>query len=153
MQAALVEIASAQCGYYLNGMIVTTVAFLRTNPDPSDGAIKDVLRYNLFRCGVHLEILAVVRRPDSADPEQLEPFVIVRADGLVTAFNGHVDLGAGIRTALAQIVAEELDVAFNHVTMILGDTALTPDHGPTIASETIQISAVPLRRAVAQARR
>jgi nicotinate dehydrogenase subunit B len=98
-------------------------------------------------------ILAVVRGSDSADPERLEPFVVVGADGCVLAFNGHVDLGTGIRTALAQIVAEELDVAFARVTMILGDTALTPDQGPTIASETIQITAVPLRRAAAQARR
>ena len=98
-------------------------------------------------------VLAVVRGSDSADPERLEPFVVVGADGAVLAFNGHVDLGTGIRTALAQIVAEELDVAFARVTMILGDTALTPDQGPTIASETIQITAVPLRRAAAQARR
>jgi nicotinate dehydrogenase subunit B len=96
-------------------------------------------------------VLAVVRG-QSDDPELLEPFVIVGADGGVMAFNGHVDLGTGIRTALAQIVAEELDVAFSAVTMILGDTALTPDQGPTIASETIQITAAPLRRAAAQAR-
>jgi nicotinate dehydrogenase subunit B len=88
----------------------------------------------------------------TADPEGLELFVIVHADGSVTAFNGHVDLGTGIRTALAQIVAEELDAAFECVTVILGDTALAPDQGPTIASETIQVAAVPLRRAAAQAR-
>ena len=97
-------------------------------------------------------VLAVVRGVGD-DPEWLEPFVVIGADGRVLAFNGHVDLGTGIRTALAQIVAEELDVAFSAVTMILGDTALTPDQGPTIASETIQITAVPLRRAAAQARR
>ncbi|WP_170149683.1 molybdopterin cofactor-binding domain-containing protein, partial [Rhodoplanes roseus] len=102
--------------------------------------------------------LAVVKPPAgivdvaAADPETLEPFVLVDADGTVTAFNGHVDLGTGIRTALAQIVAEELDVGFARVTMVLGDTALTPDQGPTIASETIQITAPALRRAAAQAR-
>ncbi|MFD2181803.1 molybdopterin cofactor-binding domain-containing protein [Rhodoplanes azumiensis] len=95
---------------------------------------------------------AGVRDPATADPETLEPFVIVEASGAVTAFNGHVDLGTGIRTALAQIVAEELDVGFARVAMVLGDTALTPDQGPTIASETIQITAPPLRRAAAQAR-
>ena len=97
-------------------------------------------------------ILAVVRG-DGDDPERREPFVVVGADGMVLAFNGHVDLGTGVRTALTQIVAEELDVSFSAVTMILGDTALTPDQGPTIASETIQITAVPLRCAAAQARR
>ncbi len=79
-------------------------------------------------------------------------FLAVHADGSVTAFNGHVDLGTGIRTALAQIVAEELGVAFESVAMILGTTTAAPDQGPTIASETIQVAAVPLRQAAATAR-
>ena len=79
-------------------------------------------------------------------------FVAVCADGRVLAFNGHVDLGTGIRTALAQLVAEELDVAFERVEMVLGHTEAAPNQGPTIASASIQISAVPLRRAAAQAR-
>jgi nicotinate dehydrogenase subunit B len=83
----------------------------------------------------------------------VEVFLVLAADGSITAFNGHVDLGTGVRTALAQIVAEELDVPVERVTMILGDTARVPDQGPTIASETIQVTAVPLRRAAAQARR
>ena len=58
----------------------------------------------------------------------------------------------GIRTALGQIVAEELDVSFARVVVVLGDTSRVPDQGPTIASETIQITAVPLRKAAAQAR-
>ena len=75
-----------------------------------------------------------------------------RPDGAVTAYNGHVDLGTGIRTALGQIVAEELDVSFARVVVVLGDTTRVPNQGPTIASETIQITAVPLRNAAAQAR-
>ncbi|OZI25792.1 aldehyde dehydrogenase [Bordetella genomosp. 9] len=70
----------------------------------------------------------------------------------VLAFNGHVDLGTGIRTALAQIVAEELDIPLARLDMVLGHTNATPNQGPTIASASIQISAVPLRRAAAQAR-
>ena len=61
VRAAFVESAGAQCGYCLNGMIVTTVAFLNQNPDPSDAQIHDALRYNLCRCGAHLEIVAAVR--------------------------------------------------------------------------------------------
>ena len=94
--------------------------------------------------------LLVVR--DSADAQAVEIFVIVGADGRVTAFNGHVDLGTGIGTALGQIVAEELDVPFDRVTVVLGDTARTPNQGPTIASETIQVTAKPLRHAAATAR-
>jgi len=85
-------------------------------------------------------------------PALPDVFVAVRADGEVLAFNGHVDLGTGIRTALAQIVAEELDVPLASVRMVLGHTDATPNQGPTIASATIQISAQPLRRAAAQAR-
>ena len=102
--------------------------------------------------------LAVVRPTapkadlSSAPANLLEPYILVAATGEVTAFNGHVDLGTGIRTALAQIVAEELDVAFERIVMLLGDTDVAPDQGPTIASETIQLSAIPLRRAAAQAR-
>jgi nicotinate dehydrogenase subunit B len=81
-----------------------------------------------------------------------ETFITITADGTITAFNGHVDLGTGIRTALTQIVAEELDVSLGRVAMVLGDTSLTPNQGATIASETIQITAVPLRKAAAQAR-
>src|SRR6266567_1470379 len=94
--------------------------------------------------------LSVVRAAGSEGA--LETFIKISADGSVTAFNGHVDLGTGIRTALGQIVAEELDVSLARVVVVLGDTSQVPDQGATIASETIQISAVPLRNAAAQAR-
>ncbi|MCB8874532.1 molybdopterin cofactor-binding domain-containing protein [Acidisoma silvae] len=97
--------------------------------------------------------LVVVRdKANATGADDVEIFVIVSADGRVTAFNGHVDLGTGIGTALGQIVAEELDVAFPRVTVVLGDTERTPNQGPTIASETIQVSAKPLARAAATAR-
>ncbi len=96
--------------------------------------------------------LSVIRRIDSGAAGAFETFLRISARGDVTAFNGHVDLGTGIRTALGQIVAEELDVAFARVVVVLGDTSVVPNQGPTIASETIQITAVPLRKAAAQAR-
>jgi CO/xanthine dehydrogenase Mo-binding subunit len=83
---------------------------------------------------------------------QVASFITLQADGRVIACNGHVDLGTGLRTALAQIVAEELDVPFDRVTMVMGDTDRTPDQGPTTASASIQSAAVPMRRAAAQAR-
>jgi nicotinate dehydrogenase subunit B len=96
--------------------------------------------------------LSVVRPAGSAAEATFETFIRITADGSVTAYNGHVDLGTGIRTALGQIVAEELDVSFARVVVVLGDTSVVPDQGATIASETIQITAVPLRKAAAQAR-
>src|SRR4030081_417706 len=93
--------------------------------------------------------LLVVQRPVSG---AFETFIKITSDGSVAAYNGHVDLGTGIRTALGQIVAEELDVSFARVIVVLGDTSRVPNQGATIASETIQITAVPLRNAAAQAR-
>src|SRR6476661_1955016 len=93
--------------------------------------------------------LVVVRTVDELTSET---FIRITADGSVSAYNGHVDLGTGIRTALGQIVAEELDVSFARVVIVLGETSVVPNQGATIASETIQITAVPLRKAAAQAR-
>lgn len=70
----------------------------------------------------------------------------------VYAFNGHVDLGTGIQTALGQIVADELDIQTTQLRMVLGHTEASPNQGPTIASASIQISAIPLRKAAAQAK-
>ena len=83
--------------------------------------------------------------------EGSEVLLAVWDDGSVTALHGHVDLGTGIRTALGQIVAEELDVAFDAVHVVLGSTAIAPNQGATIASASIQIHGDPLRRAAAQA--
>ena len=91
---------------------------------------------------------AVPANPAEGD----EILIAVWDDGSVTALHGHVDLGTGLRTALAQIVAEELDVELGAVNMVLGSTALVPNQGATIASASIQIHAVPLRQAAAQAR-
>ena len=93
--------------------------------------------------------LSVVRPTETG---AFETFIKITSDGSVNAYNGHVDLGTGIRTALGQIVAEELDVSFARVVVVLGDTSVVPNQGATIASETIQITAVPLRKAAAQAR-
>ncbi|MBL8356084.1 MAG: xanthine dehydrogenase family protein molybdopterin-binding subunit [Delftia acidovorans] len=84
--------------------------------------------------------------------DRVSSFIAIGADGSVTAYHGHVDLGTGIRTSLAQLVADELDVQFEHITMVLGHTGRTPNQGPTIASNTIQVDAIPMRKAAAQVR-
>jgi nicotinate dehydrogenase subunit A len=61
VQRAFIEKQGAQCGYCLNGMIIRTVALLKVISAPSEGQIRDALRYNLCRCGAHEEILASVR--------------------------------------------------------------------------------------------
>src|SRR5213595_644342 len=96
--------------------------------------------------------LSVVRSASPVEAVKFETFIKITSDGTVIAYNGHGDLGTGIRTALGQIVAEELDVSFARIVVVLGATTRTPNQGATIASETIQITAVPLRKAAAQAR-
>ena len=62
VQAAFIHEQAAQCGYCLNGMIMTTKALLTINPHPSRDEISEALRYNLCRCGAHLEILRAAMR-------------------------------------------------------------------------------------------
>jgi nicotinate dehydrogenase subunit B len=111
-------------------------------------------------------VLLVLRDPPPAAPpapgqpptvpanpaEGSEVLLAFTDDGHAVALGGHVDLGTGLQTAYAQLVAEELDLPLDRVTVILGDTARAPNQGPTIASTSIQLHAQPLRQAAAQAR-
>ena len=62
LQAAFVAEQAAQCGYCINGMIMTASAFLAQNPKPSEQQIRAALDGNLCRCGTHMRILRAVRR-------------------------------------------------------------------------------------------
>jgi CO/xanthine dehydrogenase Mo-binding subunit len=84
---------------------------------------------------------------------EVDSFLAVGKDGSVTMYTGKVDLGTGTRIALPQMVAEELDVALDKIKLVEGDTALTPDQGPTWGSLSIQIGGVQLRQAAATARK
>ncbi|MGO9629482.1 MAG: molybdopterin cofactor-binding domain-containing protein [Xanthobacteraceae bacterium] len=82
----------------------------------------------------------------------VDTFLAIDSAGAVTIYSGKVDLGTGVRTALAQIAAEELEVPFRSVTIVQGDTALTPDQGPTFGSLSIQVGGVQIRNACALAK-
>lgn len=62
VQQAFIDEQAAQCGYCLNGMIMSTVGLLAKNPMPTDAQIRDALSHNLCRCGTHIEILRAVHR-------------------------------------------------------------------------------------------
>lgn len=62
VQQAFIDEQAAQCGYCLNGMIMTTVALLARDPDPDEADVRRELSGNLCRCGTHVEILRAVRR-------------------------------------------------------------------------------------------
>src|SRR5262245_23132183 len=91
--------------------------------------------------------------PRSLAPDDVDAFLTIGEDGAVTIFTGKVDLGTGIRTALRQIAAEELDVSYERIHLVEGDTAFTPDQGPTWGSLSIQVGGVQIRQAAATARR
>ncbi len=84
--------------------------------------------------------------------DAVDGFLAIHADGSVTLFSGKVDLGTGARAALRQMAAEDLDVAIERITMIEGDTALTPDQGPTAGSMGVSRGGMQIRRAAATAR-
>ncbi len=83
---------------------------------------------------------------------RLDRWLRVNRDGTVTAFPGKVEIGQGILTALAQIVAEELDVALERVRLAPADTRYSPDEGMTSGSMSITDGGTALRYAAAEAR-
>jgi len=86
-------------------------------------------------------------------PDQLSSYVAVNADGTVSAFFGKMDMGHGLTVAIAQIVAEELDVPFKRVKVFMGDTANSVNQGGASGSTGIQFGGKQMRMASAEARR
>jgi nicotinate dehydrogenase subunit B len=86
-------------------------------------------------------------------PDELDSWIAVLPDGRVRAFFGKMDMGQGVDVAIGQIVAEELDVAFDRVTVVMGDTAFTCNQGGASGSTGVQRGGVTLRLAAAEARR
>src|SRR5262244_1680406 len=86
-------------------------------------------------------------------PDQLSSYVAVNADGTVAAFFGKMDMGHGITVAIAQMVAEELDVPLKAVKMYLADTATSVHQGGASGSTGIQLGGKQMRMAAAEARR
>ena len=86
------------------------------------------------------------------DPTSLDSWLAITPDGLVTFYTSKVELGTGTITALAQIVAEELDVPFDKIKMDSGDTSRTIEQGSTVGSRTIERAGPQIRQAAAAAR-
>src|SRR5579872_7551140 len=85
-------------------------------------------------------------------PTQLDSWLVVGSDGVITVFTSKVDLGTGVLTALSQVMAEELDVSFQRIHMITGDTAQTIDQSQTSGSRTLHKAGPQLRQAAAAGR-
>ena len=86
------------------------------------------------------------------EPERVEERIRIEPDGTVVALSGKIEFGQGIRTAFAQLVADELDVPIEKVRVVLGDTDHVPHDMGTFGSRSVAQEAPLLRRAAAYAR-
>jgi aerobic-type carbon monoxide dehydrogenase small subunit (CoxS/CutS family) len=151
-----------QCGYCQPGQTLAAVALLEKNPAPDDSAIDDWMSGNLCRCGTYPRIRSAIHAaaamlaagehpaPLVAKPEPevrrltaeemadpVHPYIRIRQDGTVVAFSTQIEMGQGIHTGLATIVAEELDADFDSVRVVnaangvgpTGDVYGNPDVG------------------------
>ena len=91
-------------------------------------------------------------RADQDLPDDYNAFLRIGEDGRVACFTGKIEMGQGIITSLAQMLADELDVAVDQVDMVMGDTDLCPFDMGTFGSRTTRFFGPPLRQAAASAR-
>lgn len=141
------------------------MAKVHTSPTPSPALTGTSRRDFLVSCGAlvvgasapwlagpaYAQSNATVKPALSAD--ELDSWIAIAPNGSVEAYYGKVDLGQGLAVAIAQIVAEELDVAYGKVSIIMGNTASSLNQGGASSALGIQSGAKPLRNAAAEARR
>ena len=174
---AFIAEQAMQCGYCVSGVLISAAALLRRNPDPSEAEVRAALDRNLCRCGAHNRMVrAVLRAAGRGSPHEHAPnaparlrpgalpgnlranprlsqWLAVLADGIVEVSPGKVEIGQGILTALAQIVADELDVEPAARAPRAGDArrAARTKASPRAASRC-RIAALALRHVCAEAR-
>ena len=177
LQEAFIEEQATQCGYCTPGMVIAAQGLLNQQRYPTEAHINQALDGHLCRCGTHERVRRAIKlriaRPDSQPlyetwelapiPERQElPQILTRYPNLddwirvdpadtLTVFSGKVEYGQGLKTALAQIAAEELDVSLGRIRMVMGDTDQTPDEGMTLGSMSLQTSGVAIRQVAAEA--
>lgn len=185
VQQAFLEEQAAQCGYCVNGMIMSVAGMLERDAQPDEAAIQDTLAGHICRCGAQHRMLRAVRRlaghdqpacasvrqlprsGNASEPEEtraeppgaltaaplVEQWLRPLEDGGVEVFSGRVELGQGVRTALAQVVAAELDLPIEQVVVRSAATDATPDEGYTAGSASLEQGGAALARAAAAYRR
>ena len=126
-----------------------TLALNRRQFLKTSGAL--VVGFSLFRPGKVFAQFATLPSGD-IDPTQLDSWLAITPDGYVTFYTSKVEIGTGTITALAQIVAEEMDVPFEKIKMDSGDTSRTIEQGSTVGSRTIERAGPQIRQAAAAAR-
>jgi nicotinate dehydrogenase subunit B len=86
-------------------------------------------------------------------PDKLSSYISIERDGTVVAYYGKIDGGQGLESAIAQLVAEEIDVPWERVRVVMGDTGLTVDMGGSTAGNGIRQGGIIMRQTAAEARR
>jgi CO/xanthine dehydrogenase Mo-binding subunit len=89
------------------------------------------------------------------DPDfrQLDSWIVIRPDNTATFYVGKTDLGQGTGTAFRQIMSDELDIAYENTSCVMGSTDVTVDQGGSGGSDALQTDGWPMRRVAAEARR
>lgn len=180
VQLAFLEEQAGQCGYCINGIMMTVAALAATeSPDRRD--VVAALDDHICRCGTHARIIGAACRsldiegvpsPQSVEARPLpvadgaarppatipvgmrvEDRLRLRADGTIEALPGKVELGQGIRTALAQVVAANLGLPVEQVHVAAVRTGTSPDEGFTSGSMSLEQGGVRLAAAAVAFRR
>ena len=99
-----------------------------------------------------VKLLAFKAAPHEELPTDFNAFLRINEDGTVSGFTGKIEMGQGANTSLTQMLAEELDVAYDDVDLLMGDTDLCPWDRGTFGSMTTRIFGIPFRQAAAEAR-
>ena len=132
-----------QCGYCQPGQTLAAASLLESNRTPDDAAIDQWMSGNLCRCGTYPRIRAAIHAaagtlaagrepaplvaPPELDTQRLapgeladpvHPYVRIRHDGTIVAYSSQIEMGQGIHTGLATIVAEELDADFDSIVVV-----------------------------------
>ncbi|HEX9700080.1 MAG TPA: molybdopterin cofactor-binding domain-containing protein [Acidobacteriota bacterium] len=89
------------------------------------------------------------------DPDfrQLDTWIVIHPDNRATFYVGKTDCGQGTGTAFRQMMCDELDIAYERTTLVMGQTDVTPDQGGSGGSDAIERDGWPMRRVAAEARR
>jgi isoquinoline 1-oxidoreductase beta subunit len=132
-----------QCGYCQPGQTLAAIALLESNPSPDDATVSQWMNGNICRCGTYPRIRQAIHAAAKtlASGEQLEtfkarpelelprlttaemsdpvhPYIRVKADGTIIVYSSQVEMGQGVHTGLATIVAEELDADFDAIQVV-----------------------------------
>jgi nicotinate dehydrogenase subunit B len=99
-----------------------------------------------------VKLMAFKTQKQGELPNDFNAFLRINEDGTVSGFTGKIEMGQGVNTSLTQMLAEELDVAYDSVDLLMGDTDICPWDRGTFGSMTTRIFGIPFRQAAAEAR-